>query len=389
MRVNNSQHKVVILQYRLLHYRVQLFEKLRVACTERGVEFRLVHGQPTATELKKRDVGTLEWADIISNRYFNVRGRDILWQPYPAKHRDASLVIMMQENRLLSNYPWLFWRNATKAKIGYWGHGRNFQTNAPTGLREKWKQALVGRVDWWFAYTQMTREILLGDGYQDERITVLDNAIDNESFQAELAVVTEGELAKLRMSIGVSTQDGNAAPIGLFCGSLYPDKRIDFMIASADRIRTIVPGFRLVIVGDGPSAADVQAAATSRPWLHWVGVKKGREKAAWFKLATVIFNPGAVGLHVLDAFAAGVPMATTADARHGPEIAYLVDGLNGIKTPGHVEDYSNAVLKMLTDSARYAAIRSAGLAAANRYTLDNMVERFVTGIEGCLATPKK
>ena len=101
----------------------------------------------------------------MTNRYVYLRGRDILWQPFPEKYRDGGLVVVLQENRLLSNYLWLFWRNGRKAKIGYWGHGRNLQAGAPTGLNEKWKLLLVGRVDWWFAYTQMTREILLGDGF--------------------------------------------------------------------------------------------------------------------------------------------------------------------------------------------------------------------------------
>ena len=39
-------------------------------------------------------------------------------------------------------------------------------------------------------------------------------------------------------------------------------------------------------------------------------MKKGREKAAWFKLASVVLNPGLVGLHILDSFWAGVPMVT-------------------------------------------------------------------------------
>lgn len=376
------RYKVVVAQYRLLHYRTELFEKLRSSCAESGIDFCLVHGQPTASELKKRDVGTLDWADVVTNQYINLKGRDVLWQPYPDRHRDASLVVVMQENRLLSNYPWLFWRNGTEAKVAYWGHGRNFQTDSPTGIREKWKKFLVGRVDWWFAYTQKTRDILLADGYPDQRITVLDNAIDNEAFCADLAAVTEMELLSLRHISGVG-------PIGLFCGSLYPDKRIDFMIAVADRIRSEIPSFSLVVIGSGPSSEEIHIAAKKRPWLLPVGVKKGRDKAAWFKMANVILNPGAVGLHVLDAFAAGVPMATTSDARHGPEIAYLEAEKNGLITDGTVDAYAQAVISLLSDQVKYSAIRAAGFEAAKRYTLENMVDQFRDGIERCLIAPKK
>jgi len=377
--------KVIIVQYRLLHYRLELFERLQKTCESRGIKLHLVHGQPTKREEKKRDVGTLPWADVVVNRYFSIGSRDVIWEPFPAQHYDADLVIFMQENRLLSNYPWLLLRGLHKAKVGYWGHGRNFQTRHPTGLLEKWKQFLVGRVDWWFAYTDMTKDILLSDGYLAERITVLDNAIDNDGFVADLSSITDDRLAELRGELGLP----EGAQVGLYCGSLYPDKRLDYMVAAADKIQAVLPNFHLLIIGDGPSASEIKEAAVSRPWLHWVGVRKGAEKAAYFRLAQVVFNPGAVGLHVLDAFCAGVPMVTTADAKHGPEIAYLKDGENGLIVQGNDEVYADTIIALLQDPLRYAQLRAGALAGAQRYTLQNMVDSFADGIERCLMMDRK
>ena len=179
------KNKVVILQYRLLHYRVRLFELMREHCKERGIQLHVVHGQSTAREAKRKDTGSIDWADVVENRYLDIGGKDVLWQPFPRHHRDANLVVMMQENRLLSNYPWLFGLRGRHTRVAYWGHSRNFQADRPDGLRERWKRLLVGRVDWWFAYTERARAILLADGYPDERITVLNNAIDNEEFEAQ------------------------------------------------------------------------------------------------------------------------------------------------------------------------------------------------------------
>ncbi|MDP3334169.1 MAG: glycosyltransferase family 4 protein [Methylococcaceae bacterium] len=377
--------KVIIVQYRLLHYRVELFERLRKACETKGIELHLVHGQPTKREEKKRDVGTLPWADVVVNRYVSIGNKDVLWQPFPAKHNDADLVVVMQENRLLSNYPWLFLRGLHKVKVGYWGHGRNFQADRPAGLLEKWKQFLVGRVDWWFAYTDMTKDILLADGYPTERITVLDNAIDNEGFLADLASITVTRLAELRNELGLP----EGAHVGLFCGSLYPDKRLDYMVAAADKIHAALPDFHLLVIGDGPSAAEIKEAAASRPWLHWVGVRKGIEKAAYFRLAHVVLNPGLVGLHVLDAFCAGVPMVTTSDARHSPEIAYLKDGENGLIVHGDAGAYAAAIVALLQNPSGYTQLQAGALAGAQRYTLQNMVENFANGIERCLLMARK
>lgn len=378
-------YKVVIFQYRLLHYRLGLFERLRVACAQRGVDLHLVHGQASRRESFKKDEGSLPWAHKVHNRFWEAGARDLVWQPFPAELRDADLVVVMQENRILSNYPLLLGRLGSKRRVAYWGHGVNFQSDAPTGLREKWKQMMLQRVDWWFAYTEMTAEIVRRAGYPQERITCLDNAIDNEAFERDLASVTDAQLQAMRLEIDAPA----GAPVGLFCGSLYPDKRLDYMIEAGDHIHAALPAFRLVVIGDGPSAEEIRAALETRPWLKWLGVRKGLEKAAWFKLADVVINPGAVGLHVLDSFCSGTPMMTTAESRHGPEVAYLKDGVNGLVVHGGADRYAHAVIELFSDRAKLDAIKQAALRDAQHYTLDNMVERFAEGIERCVAMPEK
>jgi len=377
--------KVVICQHRLLHYRLGLFDRLRAGCAKRGIDLHLVHGQASRRESAKNDEGFLYWAHRVQNRFWEVGARDLVWQPFPADLRDADLVVVMQENRILSNYPLLLGRLWSPRRVAYWGHGVNFQSGAPGGLREKWKQIMLQRVDWWFAYTEMTADIVRRAGYPQERITCLDNAIDNEAFERDLASVTDEQLQAMRLEIDAP----EGAPVGLFCGSLYPDKRLDYMIEAADRIHEALPAFRLVVIGDGPSAGEIRAAMETRPWLKWQGVRKGPEKAVWFRLADGVVNPGAVGLHVLDSFCSGTPMMTTAEARHGPEIAYLQDGVNGLVVHGGADRYADAVIALFNDRAKLDAIKQAAMRDAKHYTLDNMVERFSDGIARCVGMPKK
>lgn len=383
--MNTASRTVVVLQHRLLQYRISLFERLRHRCEQRGVRLHLVHGQPSAAEASRKDTGTLPWADAVENRFLHVGGKDLLWQPFPAALRDADLVVLMQENRILSNYPKLFrWGVPAGQRVAYWGHGRNFQSGAPQGLRERWKNWLRNRVDWWFAYTELSGRIVADGGFPAERITVLDNAIDNEGFRADLAAVDDGRLQVLRAQIG-ATGD---APVGLYCGSLYPDKRLDLLVAAGDLVQTELPAFHLVVAGDGPSRDFLTDAAGSRPWLHWVGAQRGADKAAWFRLADCYLSPGAVGLHVLDAFCAGLPMITTDSALHGPEIAYLESGRNGFVVEADAQVFARTCVNLLSDPIRRDAIRQAAAADAQRYTLDAMVERFVSGIETCLKSSR-
>lgn len=372
--------KVVILQHRLLHYRTKLFEQLRAAGAAKGIQIELVHGQASRRESIKKDEGSLPWAYKVVNKVWELGDRDIIWQPFPAQLKDADLVVVMQESRILSNYPLLLSRLWSKRKVGYWGHGKNFQSDAPTGLREQWKNFLIRRVDWWFAYTDMTVDILAKAGYPSEQITCLDNAIDTSSFKADLTSWQDAEVMAAKQQLGIAPD----AAVGVFCGSLYPDKKLGLLVAAADLIRQRMPDFALVVIGDGPSMPEMREAASSRPWMHLLGVRKGREKALYFRMGDVMLNPGLVGLHIVDAFCAGMVMMTTRTARHSPEVAYLEDGINGVYSDDTPEAYSQAVLNVIEDKERLARMKAAALADSEHYTLENMVQRFANGIEAAV-----
>ncbi|MDT7516461.1 glycosyltransferase family 4 protein [Rhodoferax mekongensis] len=363
-----------------MHYRTKLFEQLRAATATKGIQLELVHGQATKRETVKKDEGSLPWAHKVVNKVWEFGERDILWQPYPAKLKDADLVVVMQESRILSNYPLLLSRLWSKRKVAYWGHGKNFQSDAPTGLRERWKNFLIRRVDWWFAYTGMTVDILTDAGYPKSQITCLDNAIDTSSFKADLASWSQADVIAAKQELGIPA----GAAVGVFCGSLYPDKKLGLLVAAADLIRQRMPEFTLVVIGDGPSMPEMRDAAANRPWMHLLGVRKGREKALYFRMGDVMLNPGLVGLHIVDAFCAGMVMMTTRTARHSPEVAYLRDGENGVYSDDTAEAYSQAVLNVIEDKERLTRMKAAALADSEHYTLENMVERFANGIEAAV-----
>lgn len=382
---DHDRPRVAILQRRLVQYRVGLFERLRDECDKAGIELRVVYGQPSPADATRNDSAHLSWADEVHSRWFTVRGTELLWQPCPRPAREADLVVLTQEIKILSNYPFQLRRLVSRRRSGrrqvaYWGHGRNLQSAAPNGLRERWKRLFTKQVDWWFAYTGETRDFLEGQGYPASRITVLDNAIDNETFMADLAAVSDATLDELRCSIDLAP----GAPLGIYCGALYADKRVDLLAEVARRVHDGEPSFRLVVIGDGPARSELEAQLADCPWARLVGARTGMDKAAWFRLATVQISPGAVGLHVLDSFASGVPLFTTDNARHGPEIDYLDNGRNGFVVPDDPDAMSQAILGLLADDDRRAAVVAAARKAADRYTLGNMTANFVAGIQACL-----
>ena len=374
------KHRVIIFQPRLLHYRTELFEQLRDACAKDGIGIDLVCGQAVGRERTKQDEAHLPWATMVRNRYVEIGGKAILWQPFPGNLRQCDLAIVMQESRIVSNYPLQAFGRRRGIKVAYWGHGKNFFTRSPGGVRDRWKDWLINKVDWWFAYTDVVVDILREAGYPEKRITCLNNAIDNSGLKKDLTSVSNDDLRHARCQLKIP----ETSSVGIFCGSFYPEKKLDFLVASADEIHRNYPDFRMIIIGAGPSASIIEKAAASRPWFHYVGKKMGREKAIYFRMADFMLNPGTVGLHIVDAFCAGLVMVTTKGAHHSPEIAYLDDGINGLMVDPSTDAYAGAVLSLIRNRPETAALKQSALRASERYTLPAMVENFRGGIRRAL-----
>lgn len=371
--------KVCIAQRRLTHYRIPLFETLRTALVGRGIKLDLLVGRGTPAEEKKSDVGELSWARSIPTHY--MAGGKLCWQPVGRYVAGADLVIVTQENKLLQNH--LLMALPRRFKLAFWGHGANLQSGRPDGFKERFKRWTTNRVDWWFAYTQMSEGLVRAAGFPGDRITLLNNAVDTSELRRLRQSVTAEEVRALRTALGLS-----AGPVGVFVGSLYADKRLDFLFEAASAIRVQVPDFHLLIVGEGPERAKVEAWCAVHPWARWVGAKFGRDKVAHLAVAQIMMNPGLVGLGILDSFVCGVPMLTTDCGIHSPEIAYLENGVNGLMTSNDPQSYEGACVRLLQDPAELNRLRAGCEASASEYTVENMAQRFADGIERCLNAPR-
>ncbi|MFZ0758751.1 MAG: glycosyltransferase, partial [Candidatus Sulfotelmatobacter sp.] len=136
--------------------------------------------------------------------------------------------------------------------------------------------------------------------------------------------------------------------------------------------------------GGGPEQEKAEGAARGLPWIHFVGPKFGGEKAIFFKMADALLLPGRVGLVVLDAFAAGLPLITVDVPYHGPEMEYLANGKNGILAKNDVAAYASEVISFFASVALQRSLKQSALDAGRTYSLDAMVGSFREGIHACL-----
>ncbi len=371
--------RVTIIQRVLPHYRVAFFFRLRSCLLERKVELRLIYGQER-TGTVPRSVSLDEpWARRIENRYLRVGRRELVWQPCFRQAFGSALVVVEQSARLMLNYPLLGLSRVGRWKTAFWGHGKNMQSDAAHSWAERVKGATIGQVDWWFAYTNLSVQIVAASGYPRAQITNVENSIDTSELRAQIAACSYEEVSAVRARHGITGR-----LIGLFCGAMYDHKKLPFLIEACLQIKAAVPDFSAVFVGDGPERQVVVDAAARHEWMHYVGAAFGRELAPYYRMSCVMLMPGLVGLAVVDSFVASLPLFTTELPIHSPEIAYLESGVNGIVTAPTVDAFAAAVIEYLIDAHSQQQLKEGCIRSAAHYTIENMVENFAAGIETCI-----
>lgn len=372
----------VLFITRVIHgYRVPFHQRVRTLLEDRGISYEIVHGGAEEEHLLKQDVASLPWAREVKTHHLRMGSRCVLWQPLTAAARDCDLVIVGQENKYLLNYVLQLGRNSIFPKVALWGHGRNFQARDPDSLAERWKRFWATRCDWWFAYTDDTRKHLLKLGFPAERITVFNNAIDTGALRDMAAGISESDIAAAREKYGIGP-----GPIGIFVGGLYPDKRLEFLVEAAERVREAVPDFKLVVVGGGTDRARIERWLSARPWLTVTGPLFGKDKATLMRAAELFLMPGLVGLAVLDAAATSLPVVTTAYPYHSPEIAYLKDGTNGVMVADWEDPlaYAAAVTDLLGNADLRLRMAQSALATSFEHSIEAMADRFAAGVVSAL-----
>ncbi len=381
----NRPPKVVIVLRAIPHYRVPFLDLLRADLAARGIRLSVVYGQVGPERVAKRDTVVLSWGIRIENRVIAVGSGALYWQPCLELVRDADLVIVTQEAKLLTNYV-LHWRRARgRIRLAYWGHGGTYQQGPLPWLIQAIKAHLARQVDWWFAYTELSAQAVFATGFPRERLTVVNNAIDTASLRATRMSLTAEDLERERRLLGIRGQS-----IGVFIGGMYREKRLEFLLAACEVTKARIPDFECLFVGDGPDSGKVREAAARFPWIHFLGPRFGAEKVAALALGEVMLMPGLVGLAVLDSFALELPILTTDIPYHSPEINYLRNGENGVVLPRDCgpEEYGEQVAGLIGDDHRLSALRAGCREAAGRYTIDDMASRFASGVVQALESAK-
>lgn len=371
--------KVAIVQQYVPGYRVDFYQHLTRELSIRDIELTIAHGQPWGNDLHRSDARPLDGTVQLPQRTVPIAGRHLIWRDISSLANTCDALILGQSVHSLENYPALLRRRGPR--VGLWGHGDTYTRNHGAALRIA-KRALTLRAHWFFAYTQAGAQYVIKQGFPARHVTVVRNALDTNGLTAAKSRILESELVSLSRAYRLAP--GRTA---LYVGGLDAPKRIPFLLTAAAELARLLPGFRLLIAGDGAQRHLVEEAHNADGPVAYLGTASDEDKARLGAVADVLLAPGAVGLVAVDSFALHTPLVTTAHAMHGPEFEYLQHGRNALIVTGTAETYAKAVAQLLNNPVRLEELRAACKNDAHKYTIEAMAARFADGVEGLLRAP--
>jgi len=368
--------KVLIVHPFMPAYRVALVSELGARVEILGGKLLFAESTPPPAIALRQDSRTTAFGVQVPTKWMAAGGHDIAYRSVRSllPTFQPELIVVQQEIRNLETYPLFLQARKVKAEIGMWGHGRSYSTPQSAPLAEA-KQWLTRRTKWFFAYTQAGADHVVTGGFPRVRTTVLNNTIDTDSLRRDLDSVTADEVASFR-----ERTESAAGKTALFIGGVDEAKGIGFLLDSLPHVASLLPGFTLLIAGDGAQRSLVQAAETAGLPLRYLGRLDGHEKAVALAAADVLAIPEWIGLVAIDSLVAGLPIVSTVHPSHSPEHEYLEDGVTCIYSPHEPGEYAKALVELLSDPRRLHAMQEACEAESKKYSIDLMADRFIEGL---------
>lgn len=360
------------LQQRVLpSYRVSFFDMLAAACAG-GMS--LFAGQARLEE-------SIAGGNLQVAKYAPARNMHLLKGPLYFCYQRGLLdwlaewnpnVLIVEANpRYLSTPAAIQWMQQRGRPVLGWGLGAPPSSGFPHFLG-KWgegqRRAFLSRFDGLIAYSQRGADEYAALGLPREKIFVAHNAVSAASKAPPGLKPFDGAQGRPLTTDRASI---------LFVGRLQARKRIDALLRACAKMPDAP---RLVIVGDGPERATLEALARQiYPSAKFIGAKHGVELNPYFAGADLFVLPGTGGLAVQEAMSHGLPVIVakgdgTQDDLVRPENGWQIP-------PGDDEALVAAMREALSDVSRLWKMGAESYRIVSQeINLEKMVEAFVRAL---------
>ncbi|THH34566.1 glycosyltransferase [Neolewinella litorea] len=356
--------KVLIVQLILPHYRKSFFDLL---VRNQTLDVYITAGSSNAIKVFAPDQEKIK--DNLVNKWFKIFGHTFYFQFGLFRSiftlKPSHIVFGGPDLHVLSSIlAFVYFRFFSKIQVHWWTQGLKRNEG---GL----KKYLIA----------LSNSVLI---YEDEGKSIIQNAIAN--FSKPITVL-KNSISDQDYGFHESIPSGNFdSPIFmlLFSGRLTQPKRCDLVIKAVSLLTQKGIPCILNVVGDGETLAENKRLASRlgvEDKVHFHGALYDKDVIPIFKKSEIFALPGKVGLSIVHALSYGLPVITTNEDIHSPEVAILQSGVNGSFFEGMSAEALSEELSIwyvrLKNSNQYskkeiqATVKSAG------YTPEQMADNFL------------
>jgi glycosyltransferase involved in cell wall biosynthesis len=185
--------------------------------------------------------------------------------------------------------------------------------------------------------------------------------------------------AELRREWGIS---GNQ-PVAVYVGRLAPEKNLQLLLRAYAAMKAAQPALRLVLVGDGPERAALQAA---HPEVIFAGMRRGEDLAAHYASGDIFVFPSTTetfGNVTIEAMASGLAVIAYDYAAAAERIKH---GRNGVVAGvGNEQEFIALAETLVGDAARIASFGRRARETAETIDWESVHEEFEAALIDAIA----
>lgn len=336
--------KLVIIQNRILHYRIPLFNALArvydLTVVHSGEDFDISNAKFKVVKLSVRKFGTFQWQTYLSSEI---------------KKISPDVVISIADIQWIGSLLLSF---TFPGKFVWWGFDKGRSKAA-----------------------MFFKSLIIKQGntcifYNDAAKSHFDSLDKNGNFFIANNTFDVGERVK-----AYEFEDKDSI---IFVGSFDQRKRLADMIDAFGKLSQSHPSLLFRLVGDGAVYKEIESWIEKKKLNDRViligRVEDPKELRKLYQKAYHSVSFGQAGLSILQSLGFGVPFISSKNAISGGELCNIKDGYNGLLCDDDVPSLTSAMHYLLGEKAiEY------GRNSYNYYsefcTIDNMVSSFVDAIE--------
>lgn len=358
--------RVLLVQRLLPHYRLQLFEAL---ARSRRYDIEFAYGDASRGSTVESTAASASLRVTHLKNVYVGRNEFVSYQAGLASllHRERYDVVIAEFNpRILSNVMACL-HPRRRERLIWWGHGLGAHAGP---IVSTVRMYLANRSDAVIFYDRKQAETLVALGLPQHKAYVAPNSIDVEAIR------------------GLRTKASRESRKDiLFIGRLIAAKKVDVLMRAFALARpSLHRDTGLTIIGDGPERQALRALASAlkiSDAVRFAGAVNDQARLAeYFNSAWLSACAGYVGLNAIHSLAFGLPMITTRDAQHAPEVAALRSGDTAVFVErADPQQMADAIVRLSRSSEEWARMNERCTELIdNEYGIEAMVRVFECAI---------